>query len=350
MAADMGINAKVSLDGTSFQTGISEINRQLKVAKEEFGLASAKLGAFASSAEVGKTRISGLTTQMELQHQKVLALDAAYNKSVEAKGKDAKATQNLEMQLVRAQRQEANIANDIQRVTRDTEKQTSSWERLSKASGESTGKLSSGISSAKSAFLGLAAIATGGAGLYEITSSALKAGDATYTLSQKLGISTTEASNMSRIFKITDTDTKPFITTALKLDKAIEGAGKKGNATTKALAEFGIQLTDANGKLLPVPQQLDKLAEGYQKAAAAGNEEAFTAQVLGAKGQALIPLLADYTDAKEQASKVKGIGIDPKMAHDTEMALQGLKMQVGQLGMTFASALIPVVNQIILCF
>jgi phage-related protein len=57
--------------------------------------------------------------------------------------------------------------------------------------------------------------------------------------------------------------------------------------------------------------------------------------------------LEDYTEAKEQASKVKGIGIDPKMAHDTEEALTTLKMQVSQLGMTAASALIPVVSQII---
>ena len=110
------------------------------------------------------------------------------------------------------------------------------------------------FSNLKNTILGLGASIAGGAGLFEMASSALEAGDATYTLSQKLAISTDEASSLNRIFKITDTSTQPFISTMLRLDKSIEGAGAKGNATTKALADFGIKLTDANEKLLPTTQ------------------------------------------------------------------------------------------------
>jgi hypothetical protein len=70
--------------------------------------------------------------------------------------------------------------------------------------------------------------------------------------------------------------------------------------------------------------------------------------VLGNKGASLIPLLEGYTEAKVNASKVKGtFAIDPKEAHETEEQLKVLKLQVGALGGQFAKALIPVINEIL---
>ena len=212
-------------------------------------------------------------------------------------------------------------------------------------------KVKGGTESVKSGFdgmlskaAGFATLAAGGFGLFELGKDALDYGNDIYELSQKLHISGQEAEQMNEILKLTNTDAKPFISTVIRLDKSIEEAGKKGNATTDALKEFGLKLTDGTDKLLPMNKQLDKLAEGYSKAAKNGMEEEYVAQVLGARGQALIPLLADYADAKEAASKITLFGVDKDQAHEAKISLMVLQGQVEQLGLAFADAFLPVIT------
>lgn len=216
-------------------------------------------------------------------------------------------------------------------------------------SGEKVSKgVSGGFGVVKGAALGLASTLAGGAGLFEVVNKAVEAGDATYELSKKMGITNQEALGLSRVLKVTDTSADAVTGTMMRLDKGVESAGTKGNATSKALAEFGVKLTDTHGKLLPMTDQLQALADGYQRAATNGNEEAYAAQVLGNRGKDLIPMLANYKDAAEAASKVKGIvPIDPVAAHKMKEDLTALKMQVSMFGMAIASALLPVAQAIL---
>ena len=214
-------------------------------------------------------------------------------------------------------------------------------------SSNATSGVSSSIGLIKSSLLGLGgAVATGG-GLFALADSAVTAGDNVYELSQKMHLSTDEASQMNRMLQMSNTDTGSFISTMTRLDKGIESAGSKGNATTNALKGFGISLTDSSGKLLPMNQQLAALAAGYQKASAAGDEESFSATVLGTKGLALTGILSDYNDVADAASKVKGVGIDPKLAHEVSIEMQSLKGQVSQFGYTAGSAVMPIVQKMI---
>jgi len=201
------------------------------------------------------------------------------------------------------------------------------------------------ILSIKNALIGVGMAMASGVGLFAIAKTAIDAGEAVYKLSQKLHVGAAEASQVNRILQLTDTQAKPFISTITRLDKAIETAGEKGSQQTEALKKYGIALTDAHGRLLPIPEQLDALAAAYQRAADAGDEEAFVAEVLGARGAELIPLLQDYAEAKEVAGKVTGIGIDPQAAHESEVALKAMNMQVKQVNMAFASALMPIVQE-----
>jgi phage-related protein len=193
----------------------------------------------------------------------------------------------------------------------------------------------------------LMAGAAAGFGLFELADKAIEAGNNVYELSQKLGISASEASGLNRILQLTDTSAKPFISTMERLDKAVTTAGEKGNATTKILERFGVSLTDGAGKLLPMNQQLDALAQAYAKSQEAGMDDEFATAMFGAKAQQMVPLLQDYAEAKEVASKVKGIGIDPQEAHDAEVNMKALKMEVGQVGMTVSNALMPIVQQVL---
>lgn len=232
-----------------------------------------------------------------------------------------------------------NFSSGVSKATSSTK----NFQRQIQMAQSSMGSMTNVVSKLKTG-LGIFA---GGFGLVKFTESAINAGDNMYKLSQKLHVSTAEASSLNKILNMTGTDSAPVIATFTKLDKAIEGAGTKGNATTEMLQKYGIALQDSSGKLLSIPDQLDKLAQGYQKASEAGQEEAFTAEVLGNKGAALIPLLENYAEAKEQAAKIKGIGVDPKQAHETAVELKVLKAQVGATAGVMAKSLIPVVQAIL---
>lgn len=131
MAEVGNLVAKVSMDQTGFQQGITALNRQLKVVQSEFKAATAGLGDFGKGTEGLKLRSDSLTKQLDIQRQRVQALEAAYKKSVETKGADAKATQNLEIKLNNAKAQMAGTEAELKKITAELEKQSSKWHQLS---------------------------------------------------------------------------------------------------------------------------------------------------------------------------------------------------------------------------
>lgn len=129
------IVVKVDLDGTGFQNGVSNLNRQMKIVQTEFQAASAKLGGFGKSTDALKLKADSLTKQMDLQKQKVAALQQAYEQSAATKGKDAKATQDLEIKLNKAKAQLAGMGNQLQQLNAQIQQQSSVWTKLSQAVG-----------------------------------------------------------------------------------------------------------------------------------------------------------------------------------------------------------------------
>lgn len=397
--------------------------------QQKISLYASKITQINGDTDKLKQRQSELKSELERTNQ-------AYQTSVNATGKSSAESKKLANEISNLEKEyskneKAIASNDTQltkavtnmnkletAVLKDSKaletvkKELSSTATEEKKLAETTGltKFSSGIDGAvnkisglKTAFLGITATLAGGFGLFKFTEGAIKAGDNAYVLSQKLHLSTTEATGLNKILSLTDTEMKPLITTIMNLDKSIGKAGDTENKETekakksievnnekirtlekskkitdetrekinklketneeltgkikenesvvgdnaKTLEKYGIKLTDASGKLLPVNAQLEKLSEAYKKSAEAGQEEAFVADVLGAKGANLVPLLENYTEAKEQASKIKGFGINPKEAHETEMQLKQLKMQVSATGGVFAKSLVPVVQAIL---
>ena len=347
MTKELGVNAKFGLDGTGFQEGISKINSELKVVQAQFKEAGTRVTAFGSTSDSLKEKSALLNRQIDLQKQAVEKLQLAFDKSVTAKGADAKATQTLEEKLYKAKSTLNGMEGELKKTTTEVDKQSFSWTGLTSKVKETSEKGQSHVLGLKNAVIGLAAAAAGGAGLFSVAEGAINAGDAAYQLSEKLHMSATDAGLLNKELTLADTNADAFTGTMIRLDKGVEGAGKKGNATTKALAEYGVTLTDSKGKLLSYNDQLKALADGYQKAAASGNEEAYTSQVLGSRGKDLVGILSNYNDVATQASKVKGIGIDPEQAHKVKMEMEALSMQVKQLSYTFGNALIPIVAQVL---
>ncbi len=134
MAKEIGkLNVVVGLDSTGFQNGINSLNREMKKVQSEFKLASAEMGRHGKGLDSLKLKSDSLTKQTELQRQKVKALEEAHQKLVETKGKDAKATQDLEIKLNKAKTQLAYMEQDLKKVNQEIELQSSGFYKLGKA-------------------------------------------------------------------------------------------------------------------------------------------------------------------------------------------------------------------------
>lgn len=189
-----------------------------------------------------------------------------------------------------------------------------------------------------------AALAGAGFGFTQLISGAVEAGSRIHDLTEAMGISAAEASMFSRTVAIAGGDIQTASTALMKLDKTLTGGGTAAEKAQIMFQAVGVSLQDSNGKLLPVNQQLEALAEGYQKAAKAGYQQEFIMNTLGAKGMALAGTLREYAEAKEQAAKISGIGLDPDEMDRLSKELTTLKMQASSIGLATGAALAPIVE------
>lgn len=132
MAGDAStVVARVGLDDRGFQEGVSKIQRSLKVVQSEFAAASSKLGDFGKSEEGLRLKADTLNKQIELQKDKVVALNKSFQESVEKKGADAKATENLKIKLNYAIAELNNMQRELKETTTELNTKSSAWYKLS---------------------------------------------------------------------------------------------------------------------------------------------------------------------------------------------------------------------------
>lgn len=196
-------------------------------------------------------------------------------------------------------------------------------------------------------FTKIAGVAAGGFGLTAIIRSAVEAGDKLHDLMERYQMSAAEAGNFSKIMKITGGDVDATAKTIMRLDKSLQGSSDESERAKRVMDIFGVSVTDASGKLLPINQQLENLAVGYRKAQAAGEAQEFIMNTLGTRGMALISTLQKYTEAKKLASEIKGIGIDPDEMKKMSLELKEMELQFGQLQLVSGSALAPLAKELL---
>ncbi|MFC2638076.1 MAG: hypothetical protein ACFN0X_04045 [Mitsuokella sp.] len=195
-------------------------------------------------------------------------------------------------------------------------------------------------------FQSMATAAVGAFGLASIIDGAVQAGDNIYKLSNRLNVTTAEAGKLSRILKLTGGDVDSFSSAVMRLDKSLFSDSEAGEKARRTLNLFGVSLTDANGKILPLNEQLESLAKGYKLAKDAGVQQEFLMTTLGTKGLALAQTLEQYTEAAETASRVKGIGLDAKEMHELALNMKVMQMESQQVQLAFTSALAPVAESV----
>lgn len=196
-------------------------------------------------------------------------------------------------------------------------------------------------------FTKLAGIAAGGFGLTSLISSAVEAGESTYQLSQRLGIATSEVGKLKRIMSQTGGDIDTAAKTIMRLDSTLAGTSDSSKTAQAWLEAFGVSLKDTEGNLLPLNKQIEALSKGYIEAQKAGHAQEFLMNTLGTRGLALTKTLQQYAEAKENASKVQSIGLDPERMHELDRQMKVMNMQFGQIKLIAGDALAPIAADIL---
>ena len=217
---------------------------------------------------------------------------------------------------------------------------------FSAASGAISG-LTGKLAMCQEKIMGFAALAAGGFGLVSLISGAAETGESIYQLSTKLHMTAAEAGQFKRVLSLTGADADSAAKAIARMDKSAIASGKSGDAMRATLEGWGVVVTDSEGKLLPVNEQLKNLAAGYKVAAAEGMEQEFVMATLGTKGMELAKTLQNYDEVSKEASKIKSVGMDPQQMHEMYLQMQELKMQASQFGLVFASAIAPIVAELL---
>ncbi|ORT99652.1 hypothetical protein D081_1802 [Anaerovibrio sp. JC8] len=335
------------------QQAITRLNSDAKKIKLQTDIDLSKLQGVGSELDKIRVKYEAINKQLDIQRQKESILNAQYKHSLNTHGADSAVTQRAQMALLNQQKTVAGmeaemrkLGNALNTLPSKSNKAFSAITKGASQARQGIGKLTEGYTLLNAKLAAFLAVAGSGAGLLNITKDSMMAGNNLYKLQQRLNVSTQEASQLNRVFSLAGTSINsltPFIT---RIDKQLETAGQNGNNTTKALERFGISLTNQHGQLLPINQQLEQLAKGYKSASEAGEVEAFTAEILGARGSALIPVLEEYNELMAVSGSIKTTGLlNPQEAHETYLEWQRMQAELSQLEMAFGAALLPVAKE-----
>ena len=357
--------AQLQLDfdtaGKTVSQAMARLNSKETQLKLRMDIDITKLEGAGTELDKLKVKYEAINRQLDVQKQKEQVLAAVLKDAQKTSGMDSAAASRAETNLLRQQKIVAQTEAELRRLG----KAYGTLGQQMNAAGQQAGtfgarmqrgiaqahtgltKLSNGFSllNAKTAAV-MAAVSTG-AGLFTLTKGAMEAGENVYRLSKRLHTSAGEAAQLNRTFQLAGMDVMTVIPLIAKLDKQIESAGTSGNETTEALARFGVTIQDQQGNLLPLNDQLAQLAKGYQYAVDMGQEEAYTAEVLGARGAALVPLLEQYQDLMQISANVQTTGLlNPEESHKTWLEWKQMEMELGQLKGAIGAALLPVSKEL----
>jgi len=340
--------------GVTVKQAISRLNSEAKQIQLKADIDIAKLEAAGKPIDALRAKEKALNDELAIQQKKLELLNRAYEANAKTYGKDSGITRGVDTKRLYQQRDierlKASIAQVNAELNQTGAKATGAFGKVGAAAAGARAKIDGvvgGIGKFNAAIAGVSAAIASGYGLFSITDKAMQSGENLYKLSQRLHTTTAEASKLSKVFQLSGMDINSITPLLAKLDKQALAASKSSNDMADAFGEFGFSLTNSQGQLLSVEQQLAQLAKGYKKAAEAGKEAEFVSKVLGARGAALVPLLQDYATNMEIVSRVKTTGLlNPKEAHELYIEWQAMQMQAGQLTGAVGQALMPVAKEL----
>ena len=129
--ADWKLKVGILFDSKEFEQGVTRIEKQMKVLDSEMKVSQSTFQNYGNTTDSLKSKISGLTEKIELQKSKVEGLRNAYQESIQEKGADATATQNLEIKVNNATAALNNMTQELNGLKKELREQPNMWDNMS---------------------------------------------------------------------------------------------------------------------------------------------------------------------------------------------------------------------------
>lgn len=376
----LGVNdaeLKVGLEKADLTVNqaLQRLNAKARNIKLEAELKIAGLEKTGSELDKLKIKAEALQAQLDLSNQKVDLSQQVFDITKSKYGADNPFTQKAQTNLLYRQKDALKLKNELADITQQLNllegasakmapKVGGMFTQLSMAAlraklgisgvtGEvgkasvSINSLSGVINKLNAQYLAIVSTIAAAGGIFAITDKAINTGENLYRIMTRLNVSQKEAAGLSKLMTLGDADLNSTVSFLTKLDKQVISNGDSLNATRIALDKYKISLTDENGVIVSKTEQLKRLADGYKRAARAGEEENFVAELLGAKGASLVNVLRNYADYMQIISKIPVNGLlDAKQAHEAWLEWQQMTMTMGQLTSVVGQSLLPISKEL----
>lgn len=397
---DNPLSGKVELNTTDFKTHITELNRDIKVIEAEFRAVAAGMGDWDKTSAGLEARIKALNSQIEIQKQKVAALDSEYQKSVSSKGQDARVTEDLRIRLANATGQLNKMTSELKddqtalagmgKESKNTSSKTDELKGNEEKAASSSSKFGDVLNGLKNKISGVAsavggmitkladmakkvAVLTAGiaigivgmgtalaagavaaaVGLGHLILNTATAADDLDELSQKTGVSVEALQELSYIGNQNGIDLDTMTGSLSKLIKSMDAAQKSTSPAGQAFAELGIQVRDSKGNLRDSETVWRETIAALGKIPDETERDALAMQLLGKSAMDLNPLILMGADGMAQmADEAHKMGAvmsteDVKAMADFNDKLDGLKTGFRGVVSTLASSFMPAANGVL---
>lgn len=271
-----------------------------------------------TSAEKKQTEQSKiLNQQIEIQKERVEALQKMVERSAEATGENStqtlkwkEALANAQTDLNKAEQGAKDLANGVDDAGKSMDD--------GKSKALSFGDVLKANLAAEAIKAGVSALATAVKELASalascVTDSAAFA-DNVMTIATKTGLTTDQVQEFQYMAELTDTSLETITGSMAKLTKNMDGAKDGTGSAAEAFASLGVSVTDADGSLRSNQEVFAEVIDALGQMDNATERDATAMAIFGKSAQELNPLIATGS---------KGIEAFAKEAHDMGYVLDG---------------------------
>ncbi len=353
----------LALADKSVKDALAKLNSENRQVKIQADIDMAKLEGTGTVLDKIKVKHEAITRQIEIQNQKTLILQrnlehAEKNGAPDrVKGAAKRSLMEQQLNVAKLEAEKRRLGSIIGMSGEEAGGTLGGLKDLALASKEAGGGVAGLVEGLASLHPTAAAVAAALAmtvgvlcKLKDAMIDAANAQASVYDLGSQIGVTTEQAKKLVAVTSLAagGGDAYTLHRWLTSLGRQILTAGENGNLVTKTLDKFGVSLKDSEGKIVDEAEALDRLAEGFKKAQAAGRIEEY-ADGLGMRSQFLLDLMnkleSTYKPTAESLEK-KGI-FNPEGAAELTDNVAKLEMHVTRLKQSFGAALIPVGNAIV---
>jgi len=373
------LSGKLGVDTTDFKTNIAAANRELRLLESGFKSNVASLGEWSKTSTGMESRITTLTSKIEVQSLKVAALRENFERIKTEQGENSRAAKEAEIALNKETetlgKMEAELSTSEQALQDLSQAENEAGSSADEAGGKVTsfsdviGGIGPIVKGAITVVAGLAvAVGAISAAIGGLVFSTADTSAQLVDLSAKTGISTERLQELDYIAGQVGTSQETITGSLARLVRSMSGAQTQysdyATAQAEALAKgeefdgqlgdnaaafdrLGVKVIDSSGKLRDSEAVFADLITALGKVPNEAERDALSMSIFGKSAQELNPLIkagtGELSRLAEEAHNVGAVMSDENVAafeafDDTLASLKaGLQ---GTLG-TLASAFLP---------